>query len=412
MFLLIFKIKLFMQNARNFGSTPGMNKGDKTKKKWLKPLLIAVAIIVVLGGIVSWKAGSIFGKISTNGGILQSLTHVIPGVSDELKGEKEDRVNILLMGMRGADDPSGGTLADTIMVASIAPKANKIALVSIPRDLYVTDPGRDSKSKINAVHAYGEQKGKGKGIEDMEKMVSEISGLQISYGMTIDFKGFKDLVDSLGGIEIHLDNNFSEPVQFMGIKGRCDGVTFTIPSGDTEEKRSTRRDGSIAYRHFPLCYTKTPSECGGNFTLSAGDITLNGDQALCFSRSRDTTSDFERAKRQQVILQKIQEKATSLGTLSDFTKVNGMLNALGNNVKTDLKAWEMKRLYDLYKGMQNPQIVQRVLENTEEGLLYAPESTPETGYILLPRGDNYNQIQEMFKNVFTLPAQSDINPKI
>jgi LCP family protein required for cell wall assembly len=374
---------------------------------------------VLIGGVAAWKTGFILSKISTSGGggLLSSLTHAIPGVSNELKGEKEDRVNILLMGMRGADDPSGGTLADTIMVASIEPKANKIALMSIPRDLYVQDPGRDSKSKINAVHALGEQNKKGQGIADMEKIVSDVTGLQISYGMTIDFQGFKQLVDSLGGLQIHLDSSFSEPLQFLGATGRCDTTNFTVPTGQFETKKikSKTRLGvvdHVTYRKFPICATSTPSECGGNFKLDAGDITLTGDQALCFSRSRDTTSDFERAKRQQIILQKIEAKATSLGTLADFTKVNGMLDALGNNVKTDMQAWEMKRLYDLYKGMQNPQKIQRVLEDSEEGLLYAPTGNQETGYILLPRGDNYTKIHDLFQNIFTAPAQSDINPKI
>jgi len=87
------------------------------------------------------------------------------------------------------------------------------------------------------------------------------------------------------------------------------------------------------------------------------------------------------------------------------------LDTLGNNVKTDLQAWEMKRLYDLYKGMQNIQVVRRVLESSEEGLLYFPETTPEKGSILSPIGDNYDKIHEMFKNIFMLPEQSDINPR-
>jgi LCP family protein required for cell wall assembly len=397
------------------------NNGQNTriagakKRGWIKPLLIVIVIFLFVGGFFTWKTGFILSKISTKGGggLFQSLTHAIPGVKDTLKGEQEDRINVLLMGMRGVDDPSGGTLADTIMIASIEPKANKIALVSVPRDLWVKNPGTEIYSKINAVHAYGEQNGKGQGLTQMEKVLEEVLGLPIHYAVRIDFKGFKDLVDSLGGVTVHLDNGFSEPLQFLGAVGRCDGVTFVVPSGKTEVKTSTRRDGSIATRHFNLCYTKASStaECGGDFKLNAGDVTLTGDQALCFSRSRETSSDFERAKRQQIIIEKIQEKATSLGTLSDFNKVNAMLDVLGNSVKTDMKAWEMKQLYDLYKTMQNPQIAQRVLENSEEGFLYAPTETPERGYTLAPIGDNYDRIHEMFKNIFTIPAQSDIIPK-
>lgn len=400
---------MFSTNKGNVPQFAGKKKG------WVKPLLVVVLIFLFVGGFFAWKTGFILSKISTkgSGGLLQSITHAIPGVKDTLEGEEEDRINIALLGMRGENDSSGGTLADTIMIASIEPKANKVALVSVPRDLWVKNPGTESYSKINAVHAYGDENGKGQGLSQMEKVLEEVLGLPIHYAVKIDFEGFKELVDSLGGVTIHLENGFSEPMQFMGVKGRCDGTTFVIPiPGETEEKKTTRRDGSIGYRHFPLCYTKTASECGGNFKLAAGDITLSGEQALCLARSRETSSDFERAKRQQVIIQKIQEKATSMGTLSDFSKVNAMLDVLGNSVKTDMKAWEMKRLYDLYKTMQNPQIAQRVLENSEEGMLYVPADAGDRGYILLPIGDNYDRIHEMFKNIFTIPAQSDINPKI
>lgn len=392
---------------------------QKKKKRWLVPFLVIVAIIVGIAGFFAWKAGFTLSKISTEGGsgLLQSLTRVIPGVESKVKGEEEGRINIALLGMRGENVPGGGTLTDTIMVASIEPQTGKVALVSVPRDLWVKNPGSESYSKINAVHAYGEENGKQQGLSQMEKVLEEVLGLPIHYAVRIDFKGFKELIDDVGGIQITLDKPFEEGVQFNEPKV-CDPYVFTKPAFDpvtkkqlVETKYFTRKNGTkdIAAQ-YPMC-TNPNTECGGNFKLPAGTQTLNGDQALCFARSRATSSDFERAKRQQIIIQKIQEKVISLGTMSDFGKVNAMLDTLGSNVKTDLQAWEMKRLYDLYKGMQNIQVVQRVLEASEEGLLYFPETTPEKGSILSPIGDNYDKIHEMFKNIFTLPEQSDINPR-
>ena len=392
---------------------------QKKKKRWLVPFLVIVAIIVGIAGFFAWKAGFTLSKISTEGGggLLQSLTRVIPGVESKVKGEEEGRINIALLGMRGENVPGGGTLTDTIMVVSIIPKENKASLVSVPRDLWVKNPGSESYSKINAVHAYGEENGKQQGLSQMEKVLEEVLGLPIHYAVRIDFKGFKELIDDVGGIQITLDKPFEEGVQFNEPKV-CDPYVFTKPAFDpvtkkqlVETKYFTRKNGTkdIAAQ-YPMC-TNPNTECGGNFKLPAGTQTLNGDQALCFARSRATSSDFERAKRQQIIIQKIQEKVISLGTMSDFGKVNAMLDTLGSNVKTDLQAWEMKRLYDLYKGMQNIQVVQRVLEASEEGLLYFPETTPEKGSILSPIGDNYGKIHEMFKNIFTLPEQSDINPR-
>jgi LCP family protein required for cell wall assembly len=391
-------------------------KEKKGMKKWVKITLAVLVGIFFIGGIVFWRAGSVLNKISVNGNILGSLGRMVPGVSNDLKGEKEGRINILLLGMRGEKLTGGGLLADTIMVASIDPKNNKIALFSIPRDFYVSDPARDSKSKINAVYAYGEERKSGGGIADMEKVVGDIVGQPISYSMAINFQGFTDLVNAIGGVDVDLKEPFEESMQFNEEKA-CDSYVFTVPTGKWENKISTYLRTNAAGKKvevhvkkptYPLC-TNPSTECGGNFKLSAGKQTLNGDQALCFARSRKTSSDFERAKRQQLIIQKIKDKALSAGTLTDFNKINGILNSLGDNVRTDMQAWEIKRLWELEQGMKNPTMSQRVLENTEEGLLYNPQQTPETGYILLPIGDNYDKIKDAFANIFNLPAQKDIN---
>jgi LCP family protein required for cell wall assembly len=417
----IFQLKNNSKNM-NYSYSSNASKGSgnnkpKKKRKWLKIVLISVGVLLITGGLVAWKASSVLNKVSVNSGLFNSLVHSIPGVSDELKGEKEDRINVLLLGMRGENVTGGGLLADTIMIASIEPKANKVSLVSVPRDLYVTDPGKDSKSKINAVYAYGEERKKnGGGIEDMETIAGEITGLPINYSVVINFEGFKKLVDALGGIDITLSKPFEESAQFN--EPHICNSFFTQPTGKYETKTvkyysntdkvwKTRVTAS-----YPLCTAPADTlECGGDFKLPAGKNTLNGAKTLCFVRSRDLTSDFERAKRQQIVLQQIKEKASQLGIM-DFAKINAILDDLGENVRTDMQAWEMKRLFDLYKGMNAPQIYQRVLEDSEEGLLYAPQQTPETGYILLPRGDSYDQIKNLFQNIFTMPAQSDIKPQI
>ena len=384
------------------------------KRKWVIAVGIVLLIGLLLGGISLWKTGRILNKIS-GGGLLSSLIHAVPGVKDELKGEKESRINIALLGMRGENIPGGGLLADTIMVISLDPKQSKVAMISVPRDLYVTVPGTGDKQKINAVHAYGEQKSRGQGLEDMKTILSEVTGLSVDYAASINFAGFQKLIDTIGGIEITLDQPFTEVLQFKGTEQRCDGVTFTIPSGNFEEKRVQRKNGTYyaTPKRYPLCYAKAVTEnleCGGNFTLPAGKQTLNGETTLCYVRSRKTSSDFERAKRQQIIVQLVKDKVLSGETLMNFDKLNQMLDNLGNNVRTDLQPWEMKRFFDVYKEMQNVQIYQRVLENSEEGFLYNP---PENGagYILLPIGDNYDRIRDMAKNIFNLPPQSDIKPK-
>ncbi len=380
------------------------------KKKWFQIIVVVLGIVLIGGGIFAWKTGRILNKI-TDGGVLSSLIHSLPGVENKLQGEEEGRINVALLGMRGENVPGGGLLADTIIVFSFKPAENKMSMISIPRDLYVTVPGTQNKQKINAVHHYGEEKGKGQGLEDMKTVLSEVLGIKIHYAASINFAGFEQLIDAIGGVEIELKEAFSEPLQFQEEKV-CDSYVFTKPTGNYEYKYYTRQDGTkYLAKTYPLC-VNPDTECGGAFSLPAGKQTLNGETALCFVRSRKTSNDFERAKRQQLIIKEVKEKMLSAGTLSDYEKLNGILDSLGDNVRTDMDLWEVKKMYEIYSGMQNPETFQRVLENTEEGLLYHPEnSDPAAGYILLPIGDNYDKIHAMAENIFTLPVQSDIEPK-
>ncbi len=395
-----------MAYIENNFETKKRNKQKFYQKRGFKILAVILGILLLGGVISAWKTGNVLNKIS-KGGMFKSIVNNIPGIENELKGEKDGRINVLILGMRGENIAGGGLLADTIIVASINPKENKASMISIPRDLYVNNPAWANKTKINAVYAAGEENGKKQGLEEMKKVAEEVTGLPVHYSASINFAGFKQIIDAIGGIEITLDQPFQEPVQFNEAHV-CDSQVFTVPTGKFEIKKN--KTGRVV-AEYPLC-TNPVKECGGNFTLPAGKQTLNGDKALCYVRSRATSSDFERAKRQQIVIQLVKDKMLSVGTLADFSKGNALLNALGNNVRTDMEIWEMQRFYDIYKGLNNLQIYQRVLENSEEGFLYNPTDMPkEVGYILLPIGGNYDRIHQMAKDIFILPAQSDIKPK-
>ena len=340
------------------------------KRWWFWPLV--VAIILTIGAVAFfYKTGVILDKISSkDSSILDSLRGFVS--NEDIKKTDDGRTNVLLLGMRGVNVPGGGLLADTIMIASFKDDEDKIALMSIPRDLYVKVPGKDYRSKINAVYAYGEENGAGNGISEMKKAVSEVTGLTIDYGVVTNFVGFQQLVDAVGGIEIVLETNFYETSQF--VKG---------------------------------------NECGGEFILPKGKNVLNGEIALCYARAREHTSDYDRAKRQQVILQALKDKLVSLGTLTDFSKVSKVLDALGHNVKTDMSSGEMKKFYSFYSGMNNPEIFQRVFENSPEGLLMVPQNVPAlAGFVLIPRAgwDNYSEMHAICNNIFEIEPQSDIKP--
>jgi len=376
---------------------------NKSKNMKKRIVLAIVAVLFVTGGFFAFKTASVANKIST-GGFVKSLIQSLPGVESKLKGEEDGRINFLLLGMRGENVVGGGLLADTIMVVSAKPGnekegiSPKFSLISVPRDLYVTVPDSGSKAKINAVYAFGEEKQMdGGGIEAMSKVISDISGLPIQYAVSINFAGFEQIIDALGGIDVHLDQSFIEPIQFHEEKV-CDGHVFTVSSGKFQYKKHVKTDGRVQIvAQYPLCYN-AHEECGGIFQLPAGDNHLDGKTALCYVRARYTSSDFDRARRQQQVIQKIKDKALSIGTIGDFSKINSLFDALGNNVRTNMELWEMERAWKLFgNAIANPNITQKVLEASEEGLLYHPEESKETGYILLPIGDTYDRIREMFK---------------
>lgn len=400
----------------SFYNTSQTENNLPKKRPWLRMVLFLIAVVIIAGIGFAWKTGFILNKISQgDANLFKSLVKSLPGADKTLSGEDDGRVNILLLGMRGEGVGGGELLADTIMVLSIHPKKDegdtaRASLVSIPRDLYVKVPGQDWQAKINAVYAEGEKRELHKGgIDDMRAIVGEISGLNVPYAITINFQGFKDLVNAVGGVTVHLDQPFEEGLQFRGLKGRCDGIKYTVFSGEYEEKYIRRKNGTYYTnpKRYPLCFEKMTTqdiselECGGDFKLSAGDNLLDGDKALCYARSRETSSDFARAGRQQEIIKLIKEKALSLGTLTDFSKINAILNSLGNNVSTNMEAWEMKRLFDLYQKTGDVgNINQKVLDTSENGLLYFPERGrfPGAGSIILPVGDNYDRIRELFKD--------------
>ncbi len=392
--------KSTQQNSPNVSYVKqGDQQVDKKKK-----IIIIVAIVVVLLGGCAFAATKVIDKIAPNSNVLGSLVKSLPLVENKLDGEEDGRINIVLLGMRGKGVTGGGTLADTIMVVSIKKQENpegedtyKASMVSVPRDLYVTMPGTTTTTKINGVYHYGEEKGDGQGIEAMKQVLEDITGQRMHYGAEVNFAGFKEVVDALGGVEVNLEESFIEPIQFHEEKV-CDGANggvFTIKSGNFESKIDHR--GKVV-ASYPLCYNVT-EECGGVFTVPAGVSILDGEKALCYVRARATSSDFDRARRQQDVIGQVKKKAVSMGVLTSFSKVQELFNAVSGNMNTDMELWEMQRFFDLYQKMgADVSVEHKVLENSEEGLLYSHEGDAR-GYILMPRGDTYDKIREMFANI-------------
>lgn len=329
----------------------------KKRRIWLW-FFIVVLIFVALTGSIFYKAGFTFSQMNidnSNGG------GILPVSEDAPKTVKDsDRINILLLGLRGVGDPNGGLLTDTIILLSIQKSTNKVAMISIPRDLYVKMPilsGQKTpaiKEKINFAYAMGEEKKRGAGLAFSKVAVEDVTGLYIDYVVSVDFQAFKEIVDILGGIDVYLEKPFSETTQFSK------EILLELPAGKNH---------------------------------------LDGEKALFFVRSRYSTNDFERARRQQKVMLAMKDKAISLGVLLNPIKIFELLSSFGRHIRTNMSFGDINGLISLVNNLNPESIIGKVFDTSEQGLLYA--STSDKGaYILLPVGDNFDKIREVCKNIF------------
>ncbi len=300
--------------------------------------------------------------------IVNPLKHLVESANKKLKGEDRDRINILLLGM-GGKNHSGGYLTDTIILASIKPSAKKIALLSIPRDLVVPIEGYGWQ-KINHINAYAEVKNKGSGGLAVSQAIGDILGIPIDYYVRLDFAGFIKIIDAIGGVKVYVDNTL-------------DDYHYPIMGREEAEPYESR------FEHLHI---------------DKGWQTMDGDLALKYARSRHALgaegSDFARARRQQKILEAVKDKVLSFKMLLKPLAIKKSLQALHDHVSTNLKIWEMLRLWEITKGIDKKNIINKVLDNSPNGLLVS--GTSEDGaYILQPRSGDFTEIQYLVKNIFS-----------
>lgn len=338
---------------------------------WISVTII-LATIVSYGLYFSWKTYAVSRKMNSDSSLTQKTTLVqyaraivspiIPISRTPLGGELEGRINILLLGAAGEKKP-GGNLTDTIMVMSVDTKNKKVALFSLPRDLYVQIPDTETYTKINSLYPIGIKQQKG--VDLVKKAVEKITGITLNYYVAIDFDGFIKVIDQIGGINV------------------------TSP-----------RD--IYDASYP-----GPNYSYETFSLSKGFHVFDGATALKYVRERhdDPEGDFGRAKRQQQVIQAVKNKLFSVQTLFNVVALNNILNTLGESVKTDITFENIDQFIKLSKQVDMQNITNSVADAWKsDSLLKVSHVTlgNAVAFILLPRVGNYSEIQDLEKNIFNL----------
>ena len=335
----------------------------------IKKILIAVGVfLLVLAGVFVYKAGRTITVIGQqNDSMWEETVSQFPDIPEA----EQNREDILLVGIRGVNDGdegfgNGEYLADTIMIASFNKDNNKAALISIPRDLYVDIPNH-GKEKINAAYAVGESRYPGGGLQLMKAVVSIVSGVHVDHAIRVDFEGFQKIVDDMGGITIYRDTPFSESKQWA-------------------------QDGRDGQRYWKF------TDAGWVFYVPAGSNQMNSDEALYYVRSRYSTSDFDRMRRQHQVIEAIKSKALGMGVLSNPVKIFNILDTLGDNVRSDMSISEMTDLVNLIRERNVQTFEKAYLEqNGDTGLLVSDKI--DGMYVLLPKSGNYSEIHDMFRMI-------------
>lgn len=320
---------------------------------WLTAVLVVV--IVVMHAVPAYYAALAIDTLnsvalggSSNGGLTGGFGRVpgfspLPQPSDQPQVERGERVNFLLVGVDAA--PTRTTqLTDTMLVVSLDPAGGASAMVSVPRDLYgVPLPdGRIYNAKLNSLMAVAENHPADYplgGVGTLKATIGSLLGIKIHYFAAINLLGFKQAVDSIGGVDIVVQRTINDPTYF-----------------DVERNLRT------------------------GFYLRAGPHHLDGSTALAFVRSRKGIgdSDFTRAERQQQLLSAIRDKLTAQNLL---VSLPGLLATVKSAIATDVPS---ERIPDLAQAVQNADMsnLRRIVLQPPDYMTADPHSS--AGYILIP----------------------------
>ncbi|WP_328701031.1 LCP family glycopolymer transferase [Aquibacillus kalidii] len=288
------------------------------RKGLLKKVIISffLLVVILLGGggylyFQAYKATS--ASFDDLGGREKSDLRV------ETVSIDKDPISVLLLGIE--DYSSGGSngRSDSIIVLTFNQEQKSLKMLSIPRDSFVTIAGRGIEDKINHSYAFG-------GPEMTIETVEDLLNIPIDYYATVNFEGFKNVVDIVGGVTVDVPFDFSE---------------------DSDDHTGK------------LYYTE-------------GEMLLNGKEALGYARMRkqDPLGDIGRGDRQKQVVKAVIDKLTSASTVF---KIDDLSDEYGENVISNMKLKEIFNFYKEYKDFNTSNIEQLKIEGSNgniDGIYY------------------------------------------
>jgi len=289
----------------------------------------------------------------------------IPTQAPTIDRHGYDLVNILLMGGDGELTGDNITRTDTMIIVSINRTTNTVAMLSLPRDLFVYIPGW-TMQRLNLAYTHGEQIGwqpdGGWGL--MRQTIFYNLGINVHYYALVNLSGFKQIIDTLGGINVTVD---------------------------------------CAIQDYPLIDAPAPTQATRDetnlYTLPVGFYHLQGGEALWYARSRHNSSDFDRGRRQQQLLRAIWRTARNGGQVS---KLPELWSQLSQVTKMNITFEDMLGLLPFALNLDPGRI-----DHFTMARLYhtTPWQPPDGSFVQLP---NYEPIRELLDDFYQPPTESQI----
>ncbi|ETP69532.1 LCP family protein [Planococcus glaciei] len=278
-----------------------MNR-KKHRKTKSRRLAIKIAAIMIVSVLICGSAFGIYllkkAELAADRSFETAGDREMSDLRDEQVEPLHDNVSILFIGVDDSekrDQNTDNIRSDALVLATLNNADKSIKLVSIPRDTYTYIPDAGHEDKITHAYAFN---GPSSAIESVEELLN----VPVDYYVRMNFDAFIDVVDALDGIEVNVPYDLKEQDEF------------------------DKKDAIV---------------------LEQGYQTLNGSEALALARTRHYDNDIERGKRQQMIIESIMNKILSA---SSFSKYDNVIEAIGDNMKTDLTFKDMQSFFNYAKG--------------------------------------------------------------
>jgi LCP family protein required for cell wall assembly len=274
-----------------------------TRPRWLFFTALSLLVLTLIAGTFFFVRA-------------RQQNHFVSGLVEDPSANlhnSDGRTNLVFLGL-GGETHQAGDLTDSMIFLSLSHHDQSLTIISVPRDIWV----ETMRAKINTAYHYGNERREGGGLDLAKSAVAEITGQPVHYALALDFNGFVQAIDAVGGIDVDVERTF-------------DDFEYPVPGQENAEPESDR------YEHLHF---------------DQGITHMDGELALKFARSRhaegDEGTDFARSKRQQKILLAFKDKLIRSENLLNLDKLREISTGLRSSVDTDIEDDELASLFRFF----------------------------------------------------------------